>query len=192
MGRFGRREKRIGQRQSVDSGHGLVLFQLRIEEEHHRPFRLFMRAQLLLAETEAGNLVEPGAGLIRRDVEPRLRRGRLVGQVFRAEENRRGFAGAHQNFRRFRPKTPVEARRDVGVETHRDLAQATRCGRAIRCLSRAAVAGGGAEHAIKRHGGERGAQHQDRDKADRRSDVALRVFRVLPGRSAAHGVNPAG
>ena len=110
-------EQRVGERDRIDPRHRRVSLELRIEEEHHRPFGALVRPEMLLGEAEARDLVEPSAGNFRRHVEdgaaPRLG---VSLQVADAEKDGRGLARAHADRLDLRLEAPVEAGRDIGVE----------------------------------------------------------------------------
>src|SRR5208337_3935936 len=58
------REKCVGKGNFLDSRHSGIFFERRIEEKHDRQLQSFARPELLLTETEAGDLVEIGAGAV--------------------------------------------------------------------------------------------------------------------------------
>src|SRR5437588_9426986 len=67
-----RREQSVGQGDLADPVHAAVFFKSGVEKEDDRQFRAFARAKPLIAEAEAGNLVEPSPGNLRRHIVNRV------------------------------------------------------------------------------------------------------------------------
>src|ERR1700733_13495653 len=186
--------ERIGQGDGIQSVIIAVFDDRRIDIKHHRHFALLAGRHGLLGETEAVDLLE-----IRPDRQRRHIVGSLPGRgprrlVGHGEEYGDDLTDPDLDFGLFRLELPRQAARDIGIETHRDLACQRRSRRRRgRHLRGAVEAGGAAEPVIERHRGIGCTDHQyHHETADRRhggitTETAARYGLAAQYRLAARG-----
>ena len=155
-----------------------ILGELGIDVEHDRHVALLARLHGLLGEAEAVDLLEIDAGGGRRDIVAGLRRGRARGLVGHRVIDGDDLAELDVDGPPLRLETPGQARRDVGIEAHRDRAPGDfRRRRRRRHLRGAAETGGAAEPGIKRHRGVGHAHHQRDESSAGKSDEKIGLAR---------------
>src|SRR5437879_1064590 len=172
----------VGQRNGPQAVVLAVLGKLRIDVEHHGHLALLARAHGLFGEAEAVDRLEIGAGRQRRDVVGRLARGGARGLVGHGVEHGDDLADPDLDLVLLGLELPGQARADIGVEPHRDLARQRRVRRRRgRDLGGAIETGGAAEPVVEGYGGIGRTDHQHHDEAADRGDD--RIARQRAARS---------
>src|SRR5277367_883957 len=97
-----------------------------IEKEDDRQVGGLAGSEPLLAEAEAGNLVEPASRHFGRHVVGGDGGGISPRAIVHAKEHRGGGSRAERDRRRFRLEGPIEVLRDIGVEANDEDRKSTR------------------------------------------------------------------
>src|SRR5262249_4843231 len=168
-------EERVGQSDAIDLAGPGIIGELWIDKEIDRHLDLLPRAESLLIETEALDLVEINPGFGWRHVKRRVSDVWLVGQVLGGEDPQLFFAEVDLALALLRLEPPRQAGRYIGGEPHGHDTVADRLGWGIYPLGGAAEAGGRAEQAIERHGKRDERRHHGDDGGQSRARSAFFV-----------------